>query len=77
MREQATRIPHEHVVTPLSWAGEDDRVLFTMPLVRGGSVATLIGDHGALPATWVRELLLQACSPRSRPCTGAGWCIAT
>ncbi|GAA5108381.1 hypothetical protein GCM10023339_07310 [Alloalcanivorax gelatiniphagus] len=59
MREQATRIPHEHVVTPLSWAGEDDRVLFTMPLVRGGSVATLIGDHGALPAAWVRELLAQ------------------
>lgn len=59
MREQATRISHDHVVTPLSWAGEDDRVLFTMPLVRGGSVATLIGDHGALPATWTRELLLQ------------------
>ncbi|QSF59722.1 serine/threonine protein kinase [Nocardioides sp. zg-1228] len=59
MREQGTRIPHDHVVTPLSWAGEDDRVLFTMPLVRGGSVATLIGDHGPLPATWVRELLVQ------------------
>jgi serine/threonine protein kinase len=59
MREQATRIAHDHVVTPLSWAGEDDRVLFTMPLVRGGSVATLIGDHGALPATWARELLVQ------------------
>ncbi len=59
MREQATRIDHDHVVTPLSWAGEDDRVLFTMPLVRGGSVATLIGDHGALPATWVRELVVQ------------------
>lgn len=59
MREQATRIDHAHVVTPLSWAGEDDRVLFTMPLVRGGSVATLVGDHGALPATWVRELLVQ------------------
>lgn len=59
MREQATRIDHDHVVTPLSWAGEDDRVLFTMPLVRGGSVATLVGDHGALPAQWVRELLVQ------------------
>ncbi|WP_245734611.1 serine/threonine-protein kinase [Nocardioides exalbidus] len=59
MREQATRIDHRHVVTPLSWAGEDDRVLFTMPLVRGGSVATLLGDHGALPAMWVRELLVQ------------------
>ena len=59
MREQGTRIAHDHVVTPLSWAGEDDRVLFTMPLVRGGSVATLVGDHGALPARWVRELLVQ------------------
>lgn len=61
MREQGTRINHAHVVTPLSWAGEDDRVLFTMPLVRGGSVATLVGDHGALPATWVCELLVQLC----------------
>lgn len=59
MREQATRISHPHVVTPLSWAGEDDRVLFTMPLVRGGSLATLIGDHGALPAAWVGALLGQ------------------
>ncbi|MEJ7833018.1 MAG: serine/threonine-protein kinase [Nocardioides sp.] len=59
MREQATRIRHDHVVTPLSWAGEDDRVLFTMPLVRGGSVATLIGDFGRLPPEWVVALLDQ------------------
>ena len=59
MREQATRISHEHVVTPLSWAGEDDRVLFTMPLVRGGSVATLIGDVGPLPEPWVATLVDQ------------------
>src|SRR6478609_1397753 len=59
MREQATRIQHPHVVTPLSWAGADDRVLFTMPLVRGGSVATLIGDHGRLPPEWTGALLDQ------------------
>ena len=59
MREQATRIHHPHVVTPLGWAGEDDDVLFTMPLMRGGSVATLLGDHGALPEQWVAELLAQ------------------
>lgn len=59
MREQGTRIRHPHIVTPLSWAGEDDRVLFTMRLVRGGSVATLIGDNGPLPPAWVRELLNQ------------------
>lgn len=59
IREQGTRIDHEHVVTPLSWAGEDDRVMFTMPLVRGGSVAHLVGDFGALPLPWVGALLGQ------------------
>lgn len=59
MREQSTRIHHPHVVTPLSWVGEDDSVLFTMPLVRGGSVATLVGDWGALPEPWVRTIVGQ------------------
>ncbi len=62
MREQSTRIHHPHVVTPLSWSGEDDSVLFTMPLVRGGSVATLIGDWGPLPETWVVAILEQTLS---------------
>ncbi|HEY0949903.1 serine/threonine-protein kinase [Nocardioides sp.] len=60
MREQSTRIHHPHVVTPLSWVGEDDSVLFTMPLVRGGSVAALIGDWGALPEQWTVEIVAQA-----------------
>jgi len=60
MREQSTRIHHPHVVTPLSWVGEDDSVLFTMPLVRGGSVATLVGDWGALPEQWTVEIVAQA-----------------
>lgn len=63
VREQSVRIDHQHVVTPLGWAGMDDRVLFTMPLVRGGSVADLLREHGALPAPVVAELtdqLLQA-----------------
>lgn len=59
VREQATRIEHEHCVTPRSWAGEDDRVLFTMDLVRGGSVATLLGDYGALPPQWAAVLVDQ------------------
>ena len=62
MREQSTRIHHPHVVTPLSWSGEDDSVLFTMPLVRGGSVATLIGDWGPLPQSWVVTILEQTLS---------------
>lgn len=63
VREQSVRIDHTHVVTPLSWAGVDDRVLFTMPLVHGGSVADLLVEHGALPPRWVVMLtdqLLQA-----------------
>ncbi len=63
VREQSFRIDHTHVVTPLSWAGVDDRVLFTMPLVRGGSASDLLREHGALPVRWVALLtdqLLQA-----------------
>ncbi|KGN41139.1 serine/threonine-protein kinase [Knoellia aerolata] len=59
VREQAFRVVHPHVLTPLSWAGEDDRVLFTMPVVEGGSVASLIGDHGPLPPGLVAEVLRQ------------------
>ncbi|GGR74059.1 serine/threonine-protein kinase [Nocardioides luteus] len=62
IREQATRIHHPHVVTPLGWAGEDDNVLFTMPLLRGGSVAMLVGDYGALPEQWVVAVLDQTLS---------------
>lgn len=59
VREQTVRIDHLHVVTPQSWAGMDDRVLFTMPLVRGGSVASLLSDYGALPLRWAGTLLDQ------------------
>ncbi|MGN0065662.1 MAG: serine/threonine-protein kinase [Nocardioides sp.] len=59
MREQATRIHHPHVVTPLSWVGEDDTILFTMPLVRGGSVTGLVRSQGPLPEQWVVAILEQ------------------
>src|SRR5690606_37099210 len=59
MREQTVRIEHPHVLTPLGWAGEDDKVLFTMPIIRGGSVATLVGDFGPLPPRLVAVLLDQ------------------
>ncbi|WP_205014097.1 serine/threonine-protein kinase [Nocardioides albidus] len=57
VREQSVRIDHTHVVTPQSWAGVDDRVLFTMPLLRGGSVSGLMRRHGgSLPPRWVAVL---------------------
>lgn len=60
VRESSHRIEHPHVVAPYSWSGEDERVLFTMPLVRGGSVAALLGDFGVLPLGWAIELFRQA-----------------
>ena len=59
VREQSLRIRHPHVVAPRNWVGEDDRVLFTMDLVRGGSTATVVHDHGPLPASYVAVLLEQ------------------
>lgn len=59
MREQSLRLEHPHILTPTGWAGEDDKVLFTMPIAAGGSVATLIGDFGPLPVRLVAVLLDQ------------------
>ncbi|MER7760462.1 protein kinase [Streptomyces sp. NPDC097619] len=62
VREQALRIDHPHVLAPASWAADDDQVLFTMDLVRGGSLAHLIGDYGPLPPRFVCVLLDQLLS---------------
>lgn len=62
VREQALRIDHPHVLAPASWAADDDKVLFTMDLVSGGSLAHLIGDYGPLPPRFVCTLLEQLLS---------------
>ncbi|MFC4785919.1 protein kinase domain-containing protein [Nocardioides sp. MAHUQ-72] len=59
VREQSVRIQHPHVVAPSGWAAEDNLVVFTMDLVRGGSVQTLLGDHGPLPESYVAVVLDQ------------------
>lgn len=59
IREQSFRIDSEHCVSPLGWSAEDDRVLFTMDLVRGGSVHSLLKDYGPLPGQWAACLLDQ------------------
>ncbi|MDT0267123.1 protein kinase [Streptomyces sp. DSM 44915] len=59
VREQALRIDHPHVLAPASWAADDDKVLFTMDLMAGGSLAHLIGDYGPLPPSQVCLLLDQ------------------
>ncbi|MEU5533575.1 serine/threonine-protein kinase [Streptomyces sp. NPDC020362] len=62
VREQALRIDHPHVLAPASWAADDDKVLFTMDLVGGGSLVHLVGDYGPLPPVYVCTLLDQLLS---------------
>ncbi|MGW0839625.1 serine/threonine-protein kinase [Streptomyces sp. NPDC002787] len=62
VREQAVRIDHPHVLAPASWAADDDKVLFTMDLVAGGSLVNLINDYGPLPPAYVCTLLDQLLS---------------
>ena len=59
VREQSVRIQHPHVLAPDGWAADDDLVVFTMDLVRGGSVQTLLDEHGRLPPGWVAVVLDQ------------------
>ncbi len=56
VREAGRRISHPHVVMPIGWAGEDERVLITMPLVRGGTLAGLIREYGRLPLDYALEV---------------------
>ncbi len=59
VRELSVRVAHPHVVAPTGWAAEDHRVVFTMDLVRGGSVEQLLAERGPLPASYVALLLDQ------------------
>ncbi|MGH3321930.1 MAG: protein kinase domain-containing protein [Streptosporangiaceae bacterium] len=59
VREQSLRVRHPHVVAPSGWAAEDERVLLTTDLVRGGSVQHLLSDYGALPVSYAVALLDQ------------------
>jgi serine/threonine protein kinase len=59
LREQSLRLAHPHVLTPYAWAAGDGVVVAASDLVRGGSLATLIRDHGALPWRYAVEILGQ------------------
>ena len=59
VREQALRIDHPHVLAPTGWAAEDDVVVLTTDLVRGGTADQLLAQQGALPESYVALLLAQ------------------
>jgi len=59
VREQAHRIEHPHVLSPLGWAAEDDIAVIVMELVRGGSLRDLLARPGHLSQPAVALLLAQ------------------
>ncbi|MBE1534179.1 serine/threonine-protein kinase [Actinomadura algeriensis] len=59
VREQALRLAHPHVLTPYASCEAGEDVLLAMELVRGGSLQTLLGDYGRLPAAYAAEVLDQ------------------
>lgn len=59
VREQALRFRHPNIAAPSGWAADDDIVVLSMDLVRGGSVETLVRDHGAIPDSFAAVLLQQ------------------
>ena len=60
VHEQGLRVRHRHVVAPRDRAVDAaGRTLFTMDLVRGGSLDQLLERHGPLPDAYVRVVLEQ------------------
>lgn len=59
IRESSWRIDHPHVMTPRGWVGEDDRVLVSLPIIRGGSLAMVLNDYGTVPWSWLRSVVDQ------------------
>jgi hypothetical protein len=73
VREQAFRLSHPHLLTPYSWAADDDEVLIAMDLIRGGSLGTLLGDYGRLPAACAAVILDQLLAAILIRCPVASW----
>lgn len=62
VREQSVRLSHPHIVSPYSWAADDDMVLIASELIDGGSLQTLIGDYGPLDEPTTVAVLQQVLS---------------
>ena len=58
IREQGLRLDHPHIVSPYTWVADGD-IVVAMELYGGGSLASLLGDHGALPEPSVAAILEQ------------------
>lgn len=59
VRENSVRIDHPHVLAPYAWAAEDADVVLAMPIITGGSLSGVLGDHGPLSPALTAEILRQ------------------
>lgn len=59
VREQSVKLEHPHVLAPYGWAAEDEHVVIAMDLCDGGTLETVLQDHGAMSDTVVEEIMLQ------------------
>lgn len=59
VREQSVKLEHPHVLAPYGWAAEDEHVVIAMDLCDGGTLETVLQDHGALADDVVEEIMLQ------------------
>lgn len=50
---------HPHLLPPYTWVAEDDTIVLVMPLVHGGTVASLLREHGTLSPSLSAVLLRQ------------------
>lgn len=59
VREKGVQFDHPHLVTPYSWAAEDEHVVIASRLVAGGTLGTLLRERGALSPAVAADLLDQ------------------
>ncbi|WP_375500327.1 protein kinase [uncultured Jatrophihabitans sp.] len=59
VREQSVRVAGPHVLSPYSWAAEDEHVIIASELAEGGSLAALVHRTGPLAPMTVAVLLDQ------------------
>ncbi|WP_186304484.1 serine/threonine-protein kinase [Kocuria palustris] len=62
VREQSVKIDHPHVLAPYGWAAEDEHVVIAMDLSDGGTLESVIRDHGAFSDRVAEEILRQLIS---------------
>lgn len=62
VREQSVKLEHPHILAPYGWAAEDEHVVIAMDLCDGGTLETVLQDHGAFSDAVIEEIMVQLLS---------------